>query len=281
MREFVRVFKDHLEAKIRAKIHGTAAIMLWAIRWAAMVTSRYLVGKDGRTAQERKRGRRCKMPLATFGEVVWYRPIEKYKDRNNMDSKWEKGVWLGTARESNEIVIGTKEGVTRCYATKRMIEEDRWDADEIKNMKGIPQQPNPHKVGLHIPTRMPMAVPSGGGSHGDAAGGEAEEGDIPPVPEPMADPLTRRRPITHKEVDKYGPTPGCEGCQAKLRGEITRRGHSEKCRKRIEEAMRNDEQDKKKLEKTDERINFRIAKDLEKADRKIRRRPRGGESSNE
>ena len=79
MREFVRVFKDHLEAKIRAKIQGKDPIMLWAIRWAAMVTSRYLVGKDGRTAQERKRGRRCKMPLASFGEVVWYRPIENIK----------------------------------------------------------------------------------------------------------------------------------------------------------------------------------------------------------
>ena len=70
MREFVRVFKDHLEAKIRTKIHGKDPIMLWAIRWAAMVTSRYLVGKDGRTAQERKRGRICKMPLASFGELV-------------------------------------------------------------------------------------------------------------------------------------------------------------------------------------------------------------------
>ena len=79
---------------------------------------------------------------------------------------------MGTARESNEIVIGTKEGVTRCYAAKRMTEEDRWNADEIKNMKGIPQQPNPHRAGLHIPTRMPVTVPPGGGAHGDAAGGK-------------------------------------------------------------------------------------------------------------
>ena len=42
---------------------------------------------------------------------------------------------MGTARESNEIVIGTREGVTRCYAAKRMTEEDRWDAEEIKNMR--------------------------------------------------------------------------------------------------------------------------------------------------
>ena len=53
-----------------------------------------------------------------------------------MDSKWEKGVWLGTARESNDIVIGTKEGVTRCYAAKRMTEEDRWNADEINTHEG-------------------------------------------------------------------------------------------------------------------------------------------------
>ena len=86
----MRVFKDHLESKIRTKLSGKDPIMLWAIRWAAMVTSRYLVGKDGRTPQERKRGRRCKEPTASFGELVWYRPIETYKDRNNIDAKWEK-----------------------------------------------------------------------------------------------------------------------------------------------------------------------------------------------
>ena len=42
-----------------------------------------------------------------------------------------KCVWLGTAREANEVIIGTKDGVTRCYAVKRMTEEDRWNAEEI------------------------------------------------------------------------------------------------------------------------------------------------------
>ena len=36
----------------------------------------------------------------------------------------------------------------------------------------------------------------------------------------------------------------------------------------IEEAMRKDDEDKKKLEKADGRINYRIAKDIEKADRR-------------
>ena len=54
VREFVRVLKDVIETNTREKIKSKDAILMWAIRWAAMVTSRYLVGKDGLTAQERK-----------------------------------------------------------------------------------------------------------------------------------------------------------------------------------------------------------------------------------
>ena len=54
----------------------------------------------------------------------------------------------------------------------------------------------------------------------------------------------------------------------RLWGEVTRRGHSERCRNRIEEAMKNDESDKKKLEKAAERMTHKIAKDIENTDRK-------------
>ena len=90
VREFVRVFKDVIETKIRTKIKSKDAILMWAIRWAAMVTSRYLVGKDGMTTQERKRGRIYRTPVASFGELVWYRPMDKARDRNNIEAKWEK-----------------------------------------------------------------------------------------------------------------------------------------------------------------------------------------------
>ena len=86
------MFKDVVETKTRTKIKSKDAILMWAIRWAAMVTSRYLVGKDGRTAQERKRGRRCRTPVASFGEVVWYKSMDKSRDKNKIEAKWEKGV---------------------------------------------------------------------------------------------------------------------------------------------------------------------------------------------
>ena len=85
---------------------------------------------------------------------------------------------------------------------------------------------------------------------------------------PIPEPLTRRMPITHKEIEKYGYTDGCPGCDAKKRGEVARRGHSEKCRRRIEGKMKEDEEGRRKMEKTEERITHRMARDLEKADKK-------------
>ena len=121
-------------------------------------------------------------------------------------------------------------------------------------------------MGLHLPTRMPVGESPSSAADGGVVGGD--DGKIPPGPVPIPDPLFRRTPITHKEIDKYGPTPGCVGCQSKMRGEVTRRGHSDRCRQRIEEAMRQDAQDKRKFEKADERMAHKIAKEVEKADRK-------------
>ena len=69
------------------------------------------------------------------------------------------------------MLIDTREGVTICYVVKRMTDEERWSAEEVRELKGTPQRPNPQKVGLHIPTRMPIGEPPSGVADGDAAGG--------------------------------------------------------------------------------------------------------------
>ena len=130
-------------------------ITLWMVRWAAMLSSRYLVGRDGRTAHERRRGRRCRVKLACLGEKVWYKEFLEAKDKkNNFESDWKEGIWLGHHRSSEEILIGTDSGVARARTVIRQAEDCRWDADMIKNMKGTPQQPNPERPGLQIPIRI-------------------------------------------------------------------------------------------------------------------------------
>ena len=49
VREFTRVVRIQFEDKAQTKIHCEGVITVWMIRWAAMLCSRYLVGKDGQT----------------------------------------------------------------------------------------------------------------------------------------------------------------------------------------------------------------------------------------
>ena len=70
VREYTRVLKEQLEDKANTKLQPGDAITAWMIRWAAMLYSRYAVGKDGRTPYERRRGRRCRVPAVSFGERV-------------------------------------------------------------------------------------------------------------------------------------------------------------------------------------------------------------------
>ncbi len=45
-----------------------------------MLVSRFSVGKDNKTPYERRRGRRCNIPLVRFGEKVYYKELRDTKE---------------------------------------------------------------------------------------------------------------------------------------------------------------------------------------------------------
>ena len=249
-REFTRVLKDQLECKAKMELKIGENIVLWMIRWAAMMCSRYLVGKDGRTAYERRRGRRCKVPVVAFGETVWYKKIRESKDRKDkFNSEWEEGIWLGHARSSNEAVIGTSEGVVRAYAIRRQDEEHRWSEERIRAMQGTPQQPDPLKASIHIPIRVRFDP----------------TGNTEPIPSqlPKNEPIRRMR-ISEKLLETYGHTEGCEGCRFKVAGMEDKRPHTEACRQRIEAEMEKDDEGRGLKQRDAERQNHRLAEEMER-----------------
>jgi len=160
VREFTRVLKDQLETEAKMTIKPGDVITLWMIRWAAMMVSRFLVGRDGRTAHERRRGRKCNVPVVRFGELVWYKQMRESKERKDkFESEWFEGIWLGHSRASNEILIGTADGVVRAYTVQRKVEGEQWSASDIENMRGTPHQPDPTRPGTRIPISVKFDEP--------------------------------------------------------------------------------------------------------------------------
>ena len=82
-----------------------------------MIT-RLSIGKDGRTAWERMKGKKFKGELAEFSEAVWYRK-PGMKGKTKFEPRWETGIWLGIRQESGEGSGGTSEGVIKIRSIRR------------------------------------------------------------------------------------------------------------------------------------------------------------------
>ena len=79
--------------------------------------------------------------------------------RDKMTTEWKTGVWLGHASNSNEVLIGTAEGVVRAFAVIRKPPDERWDASRLRDMRGTPEQPDPSKPGSRIPIKIRFDTP--------------------------------------------------------------------------------------------------------------------------
>ena len=254
-REFVKVLKSLLEEKLGEKIKPDGAIVQWLIRWAAMLPSRFLRGKDGKTPYQRRRGAPCDIPTEIFGEKVWYKELHgKSEHRDKMKSDWKEGLWLGHSRNSNEVVIGTKSGVVKAWAIKKKPPSEQWDIDLVNGMMGTPGQPDPTKASIRIPIRVNFD--------------DEEEEERADEPRPMRVELYPRAIyIQQWMVEAYGYTEGCAGCDSRRAGLTDRKQHSTRCRERMMAELEKDPRGKMTRDRADERWRQWAVREAERHDR--------------
>ena len=121
----VRTLKMSLETRYQMKVEESHNVLPWLIMYAAMLINICRVGEDGKTAYERRRGKKFKRELPEFGESIWYlKPGSAGKDK--LDERWGDGVYLGMISESCELYIGSKESIIKVRTCARRGEADRW-----------------------------------------------------------------------------------------------------------------------------------------------------------
>ena len=127
---------------ISAPIDKNLPVLTWLVRWSGELISKYHVGKDGNTAQERIKASTSARPATRFGESVWYLPLESAgTDQNKAEPKMYAGIWLGTIDRTEKNIIGTEHGVPECRTFRRKPKGEQWSADELSRMKGATWQP--------------------------------------------------------------------------------------------------------------------------------------------
>ena len=103
----VRTLKMSLETRYKMKIEEGHNVLPWLVMYAAMLLNICSVGEDGRTAYERRRGKKFRREVPEFGESIWYlKPGTSGKEK--LDERWGDGVYLGIIEESSVIYISAR-----------------------------------------------------------------------------------------------------------------------------------------------------------------------------
>ena len=98
--------------------------------------------------------------LLHIGECCWWRPAYANK-RPKLDNRQEDGIRLGRTEKSDEILIGTEYGVQECRTVKRKPEDEQWNVEDVRKMKGLPWKMTPEEtevVAAGPPIHAPKAA---------------------------------------------------------------------------------------------------------------------------
>ena len=123
---------------------------------AADLMIRYAhVGDLGKTVVQLIRGPTPSRNIAQFGKNILYNPLKlSGRHRGNMEDTFLDGIFLGMRLRSDEILVGTTTGVIKTRTQRRRVEEEQWDNDIARSIKGEPRQLVPGVNSDHVPAAI-------------------------------------------------------------------------------------------------------------------------------
>ena len=242
----LRTVKLSLERRLKDKLAPTDAVITWMIPHACESINRFLVGHDGRTPYYRLRHKKFNQNLVEFGEMVHAKPMRsnRFGRKRALMARTVDGIWLGMNNRTNEHRVALLDGgpVIHVRTIFRKPEDQRWNMEAVKGIKATIKKPNPKDEEQEEPEHAKA-------TKGIDLGGDGSKLDETPVQDKQSG--IRDFRITKELLEKYGLTPGCMGCTARKHGS-DRRAHTVRCRKRLEQCMRDDENEA--LNRRDRRI---------------------------
>ena len=225
-----RTVKDFLEEKLKIALEPTGQVLAWPVEYSSTLLNPFPTGSDGLTPYHRLKGKPWKIDLPSLGECIGF----KKRTNTKLESRWESGWYLGVKENTAERSVGNLSGILIVQSVRRKSEEERWNPDLVKGLKGTPWDLNPgQEAGCNLGGTLGMPI--------------FLEPECPEVPRVAPEIFEKQAPnrkhyIQKSDLDKYGYTPSCPACSEGRAGAPRTGGvfHSSGCRARIEARMAED-----------------------------------------
>ena len=260
----MRTLVSALQERLGVRIGADERIVTFVAEYAAYLLNRKEVGKDGKTAYERSKGKKATILAIEFGEKLLYKLKPKEK-MEKLNPRWDYGVFVGVRADSGEIWVATKEGVKAVRSVRRIASERRWCQDNKDWVTRVPW--NKEAEDPEADGEIPEG-PRGEDGHGGGASSASTGPRIVVINTREVAP--KEFFIQRKDLEQHGQTKGCAGCRTMIDGG-NRQAHSSECRERFRRLMQGDEKVQRTQERRDE-YEERIAEtELRRQEMKMRR----------
>ena len=247
------------EGRIGRRLDVQEKIVMFMPEYAACLINRLDVGKDGKTSYERTKGKKATLLGIEFGEKLLYK-VKKDAKLAKARERWEYAIFVGIKRRSGEVWLAADGKIFSARSVRRIPVLERWCEDCVKWVTRAPwsRYKDAPAADEDLPEDLVMeARPLLGEMRG------------PTIINTKAK-APREFYIKKEDAEKHGYTRGCGGCSSWFRG-LGRQPHSEKCRERFREIMKEDakvknaeERKRDFVEKIEERKKRKTEKKAEK-----------------
>jgi hypothetical protein len=221
--------RSALEERIGVKLGVDDAIWPWIVEYASYLLNRMEVSHDGKTSYERNKGKKARVLGIEFGEAVLWKRRPVGGALGKLAVMWEDGVFIGVKGTTNEVIIGAGSGVHRTRTIQRKPFDERWSADLIKRVSGVPwrkSDDDPEADGEAMKSRPLSEEEKRIIEERNQAQKELQE-----APKGFS--------IALSDAQKHGVTPGCNGCKSIFTGRA-RQPHTRGCRARFEDLLKSE-----------------------------------------
>ena len=134
----LRTMKDVLDLRYKHVILAEHCIVAWLVKYVSILLNKMEIGHDGKTAEQRTRGRKSAVPGLEFGEKVLFKKTIETNYMEKILPRWGYGVFVGIKQVSGELMIMSQDGFKIVRSARRIPAEERWDAKALEWVKVVP-----------------------------------------------------------------------------------------------------------------------------------------------
>jgi len=149
----VRINKHHAEEMHGITIPQDMEALTWLIKYVGAIVTRCKKREDEFTSYERLKSKPYRRELLLWGEKVMYLPAGNGKSRG--EDRFKPGIFLCIEDGSDELDIGTLDGVVKLRSIKRLLQKNAETQFSSKPSEQLHGDQSHHCLGSKMYPRIP------------------------------------------------------------------------------------------------------------------------------